>query len=119
MAKKKGENWAITDLSGQSNLATLGMGMSSGNVIVTIAGTVIPVAQFSMRYQLNAIPEATVLVALGRDARTQKLSAVYDVVSQIKQMAEAKVEITGDLGDWAPRGGGIAGGKQNGPLVQP
>jgi hypothetical protein len=115
MAKKKGENWAITDLSGQSNLATLGMGMSSGNVIVTIAGTVIPVAQFSMRYGLNSIPDATVVVALGRDARTQKLSAVYDVVSQIKQMAEAKVEITGDLGDWAPRGGGIAGGKQRWP----
>ena len=115
MAKKKGENWAITDLSGQSNLAALGMGMSSGNVIVTIAGVVIPVAQFSMRYELNSIPDATVLVALGRDARTQKQSAVYDIVSQIKQMAEAKVEITGDLGDWAPRGGGIAGGKQKWP----
>ena len=115
MAKKKGENWAITDLSGQSNLAALGMGMSSGNVIVTIAGVVIPVAQFSMRYELNSIPDATVLVALGRDARTQKQSAVYDIVSQIKQMAEAKVEITGDLGDWVPRGGGIAGGKQRWP----
>jgi hypothetical protein len=115
MAKKKGENYAVVDLSGQSNFATLGAGMTSGEVIVTIAGTKIPVAQFSMTYGLNAIPQATVLVALGRNARTQKPSTIYDIVEKVKQMAEAVVEIEGDMGDWTPRGGGIGGGKQKWP----
>lgn len=113
MAKKQGENWALVDLSGQSNLLRLGAGMTSAEVVVTIAGTKIPVAQFSMRYALNSVPEATVMVALGRNAKTQQPSAVYDIVSQIKQMAEAKVEITGKLGDWSPRG--APAGKQKFP----
>ena len=91
----KANNWALVDLSGSNEGATL---------YVLVAGTRIPVAKFSMTYGLNAIPTATALVALGRDARTQEESAVYKVVDQIKQMAKVEVILAGPLGDWSTSG---------------
>ena len=85
--------WALTDFSG----ANAGGGAELFGVV---AETEIPIAQFSMSYGLNAIPTAMALVALGRDARTGENSSVYNIVSQLKQMAEVRVEIRGNLGDW-------------------
>jgi hypothetical protein len=98
--------WAMTDLSGTKS--------GGAALVVTIAGVVLPVAQFSMTYGLNDIPTATCLVALGRSVRTQMPSLAYFVATQLKQMARATVELKGSLGDWSPRGG-ADGSKQQWP----
>jgi len=100
--------WALTDFSGA------GQAGSGAELFVIVDGVEVPIAQFSMTYGLNAIPSATALVALGREARTSQPSAIYDVVSQVKQMAEVRVEIRGQLGDWSPQGNGN-GGKKSWP----
>ena len=92
----KARNWALVDFSGAKGSAKLRL---------YVEDTELPVAQFSMTYGLNAIPSATALIALGRNARTQKESAIYDVIDTIKQMAKVRVVVEGAPGDWAPRGG--------------
>lgn len=91
----KANNYATVDLSGKQGGA---------RVIVEVAGTRLPVASFSMNYALNSIPTATAAIPLGRDARTGKPSAVYDVAKDLKQMAPVVVKLSGSLGDWSPAG---------------
>ena len=102
----KSTNWAMVDLSGQPGGAKL---------VLHVEGTEIPVSQFNMSYGLNAIPTATALVSLGRNARTGDVSTIYEKVEAIKQMAEARVFIKGELGDWSPRG--VDGVKESFPAV--
>jgi len=92
----KARNWALVDFSGAKGAAKLRLYVEDAEI---------PVAQFSMTYGLNAIPSATALIALGRNARTQKESAIYDVIDTIKQMAKVRVVVEGAPGDWSPRGG--------------
>jgi hypothetical protein len=66
------------------------------------AGVILPCSRFSMDYGVNAIPNATAMVALGRDARTGKDSAVYGTISQIKQMAPCRIQLVGDLNEYTP-----------------
>lgn len=101
----KSVNWASVDLSGKPG----------GYVQVKVAGMEIPVAQFSMTYELNSIPTATVSVALGRNAKTAAPSSIYALVSRLKKMAEVTVKLVGKLGDWSTTG---AGGKKI-PFPQP
>ena len=101
----KSVNWASVDLSGKPG----------GHVQVKVAGVEMPVAQFSMVYELNSIPTATVSVALGRNAKTGAPSSIYNSVSKIKKMAEVTVRLVGKLGDWSTTG---AGGKKI-PFPQP
>lgn len=97
MPKNKANHWSIVDLSGEAN--------GGASVKVYVEGLEVPVAQFSMTYGLNSIPSATALIALGRNARTQVDSTIYQRIPQIKQMAAVTVKLTGNLGDWAPSGG--------------
>lgn len=100
--------WALTNLSGVSQ-------NNGGAELFVVAGdTELPCGQFSMTYGVNSIPTATALIALGRDARTGKDSAVYQVAEQLKQMQKIRVELRGQMGDWSPRGG-ANGGKQQWP----
>lgn len=92
--------WAMNNLSGEDS--------GGADLFVTVKGTKVPVAQFSMSYGLNSIPTATALIALGRDARTGEDSAIYDLAADLKQMTEIKVELQGNLGDWVPQGAGGA-----------
>lgn len=97
MPKNKANHWSVVDISGEAN--------GGAAIRVYVEGLEIPVAQFSMTYGLNAIPSATALIALGRNARTQVESTIYQRVESIKQMAEVTVKVTGNLGDWAASGG--------------
>ena len=90
--------WATTNLSGEEN--------GGAGLFVLVKGKEVPVAQFSMTYGLNAIPVATALIALGRDARTGVASSIYNLAALLKQMVEVRVEIRGSLGDWSPEGSG-------------
>lgn len=92
----KAKNWALVDFSGAQQAAKLRL---------YVAGVELPVAQFSMTYGLNAIPSATALIALGRNAQTLEESTVYQVIDAIKQMAKVRVIIEGPLGDWSAAAG--------------
>lgn len=92
----KSTYWATTNLSGTAK--------GGASLFVRVKGTEVPVAQFSMTYGLNAIPVATALIALGRDARTGNDSAIYELNELLQQMVEVQVEIRGSLGDWSPAG---------------
>jgi hypothetical protein len=102
----KSNNWAMVDLSAK---------VGGAKVVLAIEGAEIPMAQFSMSYGLNAIPQATALIALGRDARTGLQSPIYAKVEAIKQMSPVRVFIKGELGDWSPRGNN--GAKESFPVV--
>ena len=95
-------NFASVNLSGDGgNLKKPG-----GRVQVMLAGIELPVAQFSMTYELNSIPTATVLVALGRNTETNKPSSIYDLVPKLKTMVdEITVKLVGELGDWSTAAG--------------
>ena len=106
MDNRQGKNYAVVDLA--ANLNQYGDVndeiTSGGNVIVQINGVEIPVSQVSLRYGLNAIPEATVVVALGKDVKTNELSKSYAIAKAIKQMVPIKISIRGSLGDWSTFG---------------
>ena len=57
-----------------------------------------------MEYGVNAIPNATALIVLGRDARTGEKSSVYSAVSALKQMAPVTVTLSGTMKDWDTTG---------------
>jgi hypothetical protein len=67
----------MVDLSGQNG---------GGKLTVKVGGAQLPVAQFTMTYGLNAMPIATALVAMGRDARTGQISAVNLIAPQAPKM---------------------------------
>ena len=100
----KANTFAVVDLSGKSG---------GGKVVAEVAGVQLPLATFSMNYALNSIPTATAAVPLGRDARTGKPSAVYEVAKELKQMAPVVVKLVGALGDWST--GGLGSAKQQFP----
>lgn len=87
----KSANWALVDLAARS---------TGASILVRINEQVIPVAQLSMTYGLNAIPVAHATVALGRQARTGLESPVYKQIAQIKQMTEVEIILVGSLGDF-------------------
>jgi hypothetical protein len=74
------------------------------NIEVRVNNVVIPVSQISMTYGLNAIPTASVQVALGRSTTTGAPSSIYGQVSNIKQMSPAEITVTGSLGDFKATG---------------
>ena len=85
-----------------TNLAnTLDMG---GKVNINVNGIELVASQFQMEYGVNAIPNATALIALGRDARTGDDSSVYQAVSSLKQMAPVIVTLSGKMLDWDTAG---------------
>lgn len=90
--------WALTDFAGPSR-----SGVGS-DLLVTVNGVSLPIAQFTMTYGLNSIPSATAMIAMGRNARTGAASSIYTQAHQLSQMAPAKVEIRGPMGDWSPIG---------------
>jgi len=92
--------WALTDLSGGVD-RNLG-----GKLQLTVNDVELPMSQFSMTYGLNAIPNASALIAMGYNVRTLERSRIYDEIQNIKQMAPVVVRVTGELGDWSPRGDG-------------
>jgi len=96
----KAVNWASVDLSGKSGNPK----NPGGYVQVMLGGVELPVSQFTMTYELNSIPTATVLVALGRNAATGAPSAIYKLVSQLKMMIAVTVKLMGVLGDWSTTG---------------
>ena len=75
-------------------------GEGSGDVIIRVDGIDIIASQFQMTYGINAIPTASALIGLGRDARTGKISNVYSVANNLKQMAKVEILLTGKLKDW-------------------
>lgn len=105
MDNRQGKNYAVVDLAANLNeyLAD-GQITSGGNVIVQIKEVEVPVSQVSLRYGLNAIPEATIVVALGKDVKTNELSNSYAIAKDIKQMVPIKISIRGSLGDWSTFG---------------
>lgn len=68
------------------------------------SGIVIPCVQVTTTYGLNAIPTASALVPLGRDARTGQPSSIYNVIQEIKQMSRVTIRLTGNLRDYSPDG---------------
>jgi hypothetical protein len=107
MDNKKGKNYAVVDLSGEFKdyISADNTDISGSDVILLVEDESIPVSQISLRYNLNAIPEATVIVALGRNVKNQNRSNIYGKITAIKQMAKIKILIKGKLGDWSPVGG--------------
>lgn len=101
----KPSNWALVDLSGTFTQLQVG-GRAGAEVRVLVDGIELPAAQISITYAFNAIPTASVQIALGRDARTGIDSAIYSRVSNIKQMAEAEIVVIGALGDFTASGTG-------------
>ena len=98
--------WALTDFSGAIN---------GGAKLFVIADDVeLPVSRLSLSHGLNAIPSATALIALGRDARTNEYSPIYKVAKDLQQMVKVRIEIRGTMGEWSPRGG-KRGGKSAWP----
>jgi hypothetical protein len=84
-------------------------GLDSGGaeIRVTIGSggqqdVVLPCSQFSMDYGINAIPNASAMIALGRNARTGEDSPIYSKISDIKQMEPCRVELVGNLRQWSP-----------------
>lgn len=65
-------------------------------------GVILPCSKFSMDYGINAIPNASAMIALGRNARTGEDSPIYDQISNIKQMTPCRVELVGNLNDYGP-----------------
>lgn len=95
----RANTFATIDLSGKNG---------GGKLVVTVAGIELPVSTFSMSYAINSIPTATATIPLGRNARTGKPSAVYDLGDSAKQMAPVVVKLVGKLGDWSPAGLGAS-----------
>lgn len=81
-------------------------GNGEGDIEIKLeeSGIIIPCSQVTTTYGLNAIPTASVLVPLGRNARTQQQSTVYGVIQDIKQMAKVTIRLKGSLRDWSPDG---------------
>lgn len=98
------DRWALVDLSGERS--------GGASLIVKVNGMEgIPISQFAMTSGLNAVPTATAMIAVGRDARTGNVSLINTIVTQIQQMAPVEVLLRGKLGDWSTDGG-PAGKKQ-------
>lgn len=85
-------HWAIVDLTGVNN--------GGANVYADISGVNVPVAQLSMTYGLNDIPTASIQIPMGSDVRTNVKSPIYDVVANLLQMAEIRIYLAGQLGDF-------------------
>ena len=79
-------------------------GEGSGDVIIRVDGIDIIASQFQMTYGINAIPTASALIGLGRDARTGQESNVYSIAQNLKQMAKVEILLTGRLKDWDTTG---------------
>ena len=79
-------------------------GEGSGDVIIRVDGIDIIASQFQMTYGINAIPTASALIGLGRDARTGQDSNVYSIAQNLKQMAKVEILLTGRLKDWDTTG---------------
>lgn len=95
----KADNWSVVDLSGVSLDKKNGAG-----IIVRVNGVTIPVLSVSITYGINAIPTATAIVALGRNARTGEMSAIYGQLRAIQQMAPVSIRCVGSLGDFSATG---------------
>ena len=85
-------HWAIVDLTGVNN--------GGANVYADISGVNVPVAQLSMTYGLNDFPTASIQIPMGSDVRTNVKSPIYDVVANLLQMAEIRIYLAGQLGDF-------------------
>lgn len=60
----------------------------------TIGGIYFPdIVSISATFALNSIPEATLVVACGRNARTGKPATIHDAKAQLKARAEAVVQL--------------------------
>ncbi len=88
--------WALTNLADQPT--------GGGHISINVGGTELIASQFQMEYGVNAIPNATALIVLGRDARTGEKSSVYSAVSALKQMAPVTVTLSGTMKDWDTEG---------------
>lgn len=73
------KNYVYTDLS------------VTNAVVLEMAGRTYEVAQFSASWAANEIPTAAVMLAVGRNARTQKKAAVHGLGSRVKIMERATV----------------------------
>lgn len=105
MPNNRAKNYAVVDFCFNRQKAANDAAVTAGGKVILLVNDVeIPVSQISIRYGLNAIPDATIIVALGRDAYTNEKSKIYDQVVSITQMAKIKVKIEGNLGDWAING---------------
>lgn len=63
-----------------------------------IAGTELPVVRFVSDFEINAIPRATVVIALGRDAgRTQAASPIHSILDRltVRQPVQVYASFTG------------------------
>lgn len=92
MAKAK--NYAYADLSGNRTL------------YLEIEGAIYEVIQYTASFALNEIPKATVLVAAGRDARSQGAAVkavIHKTGIQLSQMKRARVYFQ-PTGEWDTSG---------------
>ena len=114
MPNNRAKNYAVVDFCTNRQKAPNDAAISTGaKVFLLVNDNEIPVSQISLRYGLNAIPDATILIAMGHDADTGKPSAIYSQVASITQMAPLKIKIEGNLGDWN------IGGTIKWPTAQP
>ncbi len=63
---------------------------TADSLTLEIGGVAYAVAQFTASFAANEIPTAAVMVAVGRDARTQNPAAIH-LAGQHRQMTEARV----------------------------
>lgn len=73
------KNYVYTDLS------------AKGSLTLEVGKNVYEVVQYSSSWAANEIPTAAVMLAIGRDARTQKKAAVHGTAGKLKQMEKAVV----------------------------
>jgi len=85
-------HWAMVDFTGVNN--------GGANVYADISGLKVPVAQLSMTYGLNDIPNASIQIPMGRDVRTNYKSPIYNLVANLAHMSEVKIYLEGQLGDF-------------------
>lgn len=108
-------NWGLVDIAGRFNTGLQVGNITGADLYVLVNGVPIPVSQVSLTYGLNEIPTASAQVALGRNARDNSSSSIYDQVAAIKQMAEVQIIVQGKLGDFTSSGTG--GQRQQFPTV--
>lgn len=106
--------YAVTNLS---EAQPLGGGPKGGSIIIEVNGVELKAAQLSLSYGFNAIPAASAMIPLGRDARTGKVSEVNnpEVIKGLKQMAPVVIKMKGTLKDWSTVGGSVPGSKKQWP----
>jgi hypothetical protein len=104
--------FARTSFAGESSGADI-------QIILTASGIVLPAVQVTTSYGLNAIPTATALIPLGKNARTGIPSPAYAAMASLKQMTPVEIRFAGKAGDYSPQGSAAAannGAKEQWPV---